>query len=69
MIIILQARTGSRRFPKKILKKINGVTIIEHILNRLKYVKNIDKLVVATTNKSDDDIVKKICDKKSVLCS
>ncbi len=68
MIIILQARTGSRRFPKKILKKINGVTIIEHILNRLKYVKNIDKLVVATTNKSDDDIVKKICDKNNVLC-
>ena len=28
--IILQARLGSKRFPGKVLKKINGKTIIEH---------------------------------------
>ena len=34
--IIIQARLGSTRLPGKVLKKINGKTILEYVINRLK---------------------------------
>ena len=35
-VLIIQARTGSTRFPRKVLAKINGITLIEQIINRVK---------------------------------
>ena len=32
IIAIVQARSGSKRFPNKIMKKINGKSIIELLL-------------------------------------
>jgi len=46
--IFIQARMSSKRLPGKILKKICGKTIIEHIFLRLRKVKNIDKIVLVT---------------------
>ena len=37
--IILQARLGSKRLPGKVLKKINGKTILEYVIKRLKKTK------------------------------
>ena len=68
MIAILQARTGSTRFPKKILKKIQNLTILEHIINRLNYSKKIKKIIVATTTNISDDIVENLCIKNNTLC-
>tara|TARA_B100001057_G_scaffold446114_1_gene484370 strand:+ start:2206 stop:2901 length:696 start_codon:yes stop_codon:yes gene_type:complete len=68
MIAILQARTGSKRLPKKILKKINKITLLEHIVNRLKYSKKIKKIIIATTNNSEDNIVEKISTDHNVSC-
>tara|TARA_B100001063_G_C16743406_1_gene546085 strand:- start:201 stop:935 length:735 start_codon:yes stop_codon:yes gene_type:complete len=56
-VLIIQARTGSTRFPKKVLAKINGITLIEQIINRVKKVKKIDEIVLATTKKKEDDIL------------
>ena len=36
IIAITQARSGSTRFPKKILNKINGETLLEIHINRIK---------------------------------
>jgi len=52
---IIQARTGSTRFPNKVFAQICGRPIIWHIVNRLKYCKNVDKIVLATTNNIADD--------------
>ena len=38
---IIQARLGSKRFPQKILKKVEGKSIIELIISRLKLSKKI----------------------------
>jgi len=46
--IFLQARINSTRFPKKILKKICDKSIIELIIERVKMIKNIDKIVLVT---------------------
>ena len=55
IIAIVQARMGSRRFPGKVLKKINGTPVIDLLLDRLNQVKNIDKIVIATTTSKGDD--------------
>ena len=44
---IIQARMGSTRLPGKVLMDIAGKPMLEHIVERLKLVKNIDEIVVA----------------------
>ena len=56
-ILVTQARTGSTRFPRKILKEVNGKSLLEIHLTRLKKCKTISKIIVATTNKSEDKII------------
>ena len=46
-VAIVQARINSKRFPNKVLKKINKKTIIEIINDRLKKSKKIDKIIFA----------------------
>lgn len=54
VVCIVQARVGSTRLPRKVLKKICEKTILEHDIDRLKRVKNIDKIVIATTTEKKD---------------
>lgn len=67
MICILQARLNSKRFPKKVLKKINNKTILERVLDRLKKSNEIKKIIVATSNSSYDRGIVNFCRKNKVL--
>ncbi len=59
IVCIIEARMSSTRLPGKVLMEAAGQSFIEHIVKRLKVVKLIDEIVVATTNNSkDDDIVR-----------
>ena len=49
------ARNDSKRLKEKHLKKIGDFTVLEHIFNRLLYVKNIESPILATTNRTIDD--------------
>jgi len=46
---IIQARMGSTRLPGKSSHLLAGVSILEHIINQLKEVPEIDKIQLATT--------------------
>jgi len=63
---IIQARSNSKRLPNKILKKISGKTVLEILISRLKKSKKIDKIIIATTKKKNDDIIIKIAQKNQV---
>ena len=65
-VLIIQARIGSTRFPKKVLAKINGTTLIEQIIYRVKKAKKIDEIVLATTKKKEDDILCRIAEKNKI---
>ncbi len=67
MIAIVQARTGSKRFPNKVLNNIYGKTLIEHVIDRLKKVKKIKKIIVATSNKKQDFKLISLLRKKKIL--
>ena len=58
MLVVVQARSSSRRFPRKILHRIYGKTLIEHVILKINKSKNVSNIVVATSNnKSDDNLV------------
>jgi glutamate-1-semialdehyde aminotransferase/spore coat polysaccharide biosynthesis protein SpsF (cytidylyltransferase family) len=63
IIAIVQARFNSKRFPGKVLKKINGKTILEILLKRLQKSKKITKIVVATSNENSDLAIVNIASK------
>ena len=55
-ILIVQARMGSSRLPGKVMKPlIKKEPLISILLKRLKRVKNIDELIVSTSNKKKDN--------------
>ena len=48
---------NSTRFPNKVTSDLGGSPLIERILQRVKKVKKIEKIIVATTKRKDDDIL------------
>ena len=63
---IIQARTGSQRFPKKVLKKIANTSLIEWVIKRVKKSKKIKSIVLATTKFKKDNILEKIALKNKI---
>ena len=59
----VQARTGSVRFPNKILKKVNGKTIFEILLKRLSRSKKISKIIVVAPKSDKKSELKNIVKK------
>lgn len=57
VVCIMQTRVGSSRLPGKVLKEICGKTVLEHDINRLKLVSEIDEIVIATTTEDKDNII------------
>jgi spore coat polysaccharide biosynthesis protein SpsF len=65
---ITQARTGSVRFPKKLLEKIGNESLLEIHIKRLKKSKLLDTIIIATTNKTEDDKVASISSDLNIKC-
>jgi spore coat polysaccharide biosynthesis protein SpsF (cytidylyltransferase family) len=68
ILAILQARMGSHRLPGKVLKKIKGKTLLELYLNRVKPSKLIDQIVVATTDRKEDNVIEEITEQLGFEC-
>ena len=65
---IIEARMGSSRLPGKILMKIKGSSILSLLIDRIKKVPEIDKIIVATTIDKKDDILEEYCKKNKIIC-
>ena len=61
VITIIQARMASSRLPGKVLMKIEGKFILQHIIEFTKHSELTDKIVVATTTCSEDDGIIELC--------
>ncbi len=66
IVAIIQARYGSTRLLGKILMKINNKSLLYYVINQVQHSKKIDKIVVATTKKTQDDSVVKLMDSSNV---
>ena len=60
-IAIIQARMGSTRLPGKVLMDIGGKTMLERVISRTQRAALVDKVVVATTTKKEDDRIVALC--------
>ena len=61
---IVEARMSSSRLPGKVLLKANNKPMLEHLIDRLKSVKLIKSIIIATTLNSSDDIICDLAKKK-----
>lgn len=55
IVCIVQARMGSERLPGKVMKDLLGKPMIEYTLRRLNQSRYIDELVLATSDKKEDN--------------
>lgn len=49
-VAIIQARMGSTRLPGKVLREINGMTMLDRVVRRVMRCRFIDEVVVATSD-------------------
>ena len=58
VVAVIQARTGSSRLPGKVLKPLYGaMSLLEFQCRRLRSMSGVDELVVATTDRPEDDAI------------
>lgn len=68
IVAIIQARCGSTRFPNKIFAELCGKPLIWHVINRLKFSKRIDKIILATTTNPKDYILEQWANDNEITC-
>ncbi|MBI3582828.1 MAG: glycosyltransferase family protein [Nitrospinae bacterium] len=66
IIAIVQARMGSERLQGKSLKKICGIPMLEHIINRISTSRKIHNIIIATSNNIKDRPIINLSKKISV---
>lgn len=54
-VVVLQARLGSSRFPKRVLADLSGKPVFAHIIERLQAAKMVDEICAAIPSGSGDD--------------
>ena len=61
IVAIIQARTGSTRLPGKVLKDIDGETMLSRVVRRVRRANLLNDVVVATTVEPSDDAILAEC--------
>ena len=56
-LIIIQCRFSSTRLPGKVLYPLNGLPILVFLIRRIKMANIKERIVVATTECPEDDII------------
>lgn len=64
--VIIQARMGSTRLPGKTLLSLAGRPVLEHVIRRSSAAMLVDRVVVATTDRPEDDQVAEWCRQNEV---
>ncbi len=66
IVAIVQARMGSTRLPGKVLKNIQGKSLLEILIERIRISKFLSEIVVATTLNQADDAIVNHCIEKGI---
>jgi len=60
VLVITQARSGSTRLPNKVLKKIEGKSLLQIHIDRILQAKEVSSVLVATTTEKNDDVIEEL---------
>lgn len=61
VVVVIQARMDSTRLPGKILAEVAGEPMLAHVVERSRALRGADRVVVATTDGTSDDLVARLC--------
>jgi len=61
VVVVVQARMGSRRLPGKVLMPVAGKPLLAFQIDRLRQLRNADEIVVATSEEHGDDAIASFC--------
>jgi spore coat polysaccharide biosynthesis protein SpsF len=67
VLIVLQARIGSKRLPGKVMKPLQGEPMLVYAIRRLKKISDT-KLVIATSELRQDDEIETLAVKEKTNC-
>jgi spore coat polysaccharide biosynthesis protein SpsF len=67
VMAFLQARMGSKRLPGKALMRIQGQTILERAVRRLRASPVVDEVVALTTTSREDDVIVQEAERLGVM--
>ncbi len=59
--VVIQARMGSTRLPGKVLLPLGGRPVLGHVVRRSSAARKVDRTVVATTTRAEDDAIEGFC--------
>jgi len=68
IVIVVQARMSSTRFPGKVLKPILGKSLLSRMIERLQMIKHVATIVIATSDAEQDDIIETEANNIGVPC-
>ena len=68
VVCTIEARMNSTRLPGKVLMKSCGETMLGHLTKRLKRVKSLDCIVLATTFNKSDNILEEFANEFNIEC-
>ncbi len=63
---VLQARTSSSRLPRKVMLPMAGAPMLARQIERLKRAKRMDALVLATSDRREDDCVAELAESAGI---
>ena len=61
IVAIIQARIGATRLPGKVMKELAGEPVLYHVVERTRRTTGLEKVIVATTIKPQDDVIENFC--------
>jgi spore coat polysaccharide biosynthesis protein SpsF len=68
IVTVIQARTGSSRFPNKVMMDILGRPLLLRMLERVEASHLKGTAVVATTTEAEDDKIEDLCGQNNIHC-
>lgn len=68
IVSTIEARMTSSRLPGKVLMEVMGKPMLHYLVDRLKQVKQIDEIVLATTTNETDDVLVEFAKNEGISC-
>jgi spore coat polysaccharide biosynthesis protein SpsF (cytidylyltransferase family) len=68
MLCIVQARMSSRRLPGKAMLDVHGRVLLGRVVDRLKQAERLSRIVVATSDRDDDQPLADFCAGEDIQC-
>ena len=68
LLVIIQSRMGSSRFPGKSFYPLKGKPALQHHIDSLLQLFSKEEIVVATSTNNENDVIRLFCNEQGISC-